>query len=418
MTLVSSPARSRTRVAIVLLLAAILAVPPGTVGAEPSLEELRQETDQADRRHSQLRSDLRTAEERLEELEAEFSLAVEEYHQAAEALEATEQRLGELEASVADLSDLLAEREADVAALVRDLYKDNTRLSGLQVMLGGGDPVEIAERIGYLELAQRRQAASVEGYLSERTVLERREADLDQARAEQAERAAELDERRADLEERAEEQGREMARLDDEVASARRRLEEARSAQQAEEERIAQERRERERREREERQRQAAAADRSSRDDSGGSSSGGSSSGGSSSGGGGSEKPKVSAGAPSAAAEKAVQAAMGQIGTPYRWGGQSPSGFDCSGLTSWAYKRAGVTIPRSSQAQFNGLPRVSRSNLKPGDLVAFGSGPRSIGHIGMYIGNGQMVESPRTGLSVRTRSINRSDYQGAVRPTG
>lgn len=408
----SSRVPALLRLAVVLLLAVILAIPPGTVGAEPSLDDLRQDTDQAQRRHSQLRDELAAAEQRLEELESEFSLAVDEYHQAGEALEETEARLAQLEAGVAELADAVAEREADVRALVRDLYKNRTGLVGAQALLAGGGPAEVAERFGYLERARRRHAASVEGYLAERSVMERREDELRAVRAEHAERVAELDERRADLEERSERQGAEMDRLEGEVASARERLEEARSAQRSEEERIAQERRERERREQEERERrQAAAADRSSRDASGGeSSSGGSSS-------GGSQKPKASAGAPSAAAQKAVDAALGQVGTPYKWGGQSPStGFDCSGLAVWAYAQAGVNIPyRSTKAQFANLPKVSRSNLKPGDLVYF---RHPVGHMGIYIGDGQMVEAPRSGLSVRVRSINRSDYRGARRPTG
>ncbi len=106
---------------------------------------------------------------------------------------------------------------------------------------------------------------------------------------------------------------------------------------------------------------------------------------------------------------------MGQIGTPYVWGGASPGGFDCSGLTSWSYRQAGVSIPRTSGAQCSGLPRVSRDQLRPGDIVCFGS---PVHHVGMYVGGGSMVESPRTGLSVRTTSINRGGYSGAVRPTG
>ena len=124
----------------------------------------------------------------------------------------------------------------------------------------------------------------------------------------------------------------------------------------------------------------------------------------------------------SAAALKAVQVALAQMGAPYRWGAEGPSEFDCSGLTSFAYAKAGVTIPRVSRAQFAayaGVRPVDRMRLVAGDLVFFADNPRvpsTIHHVGMYIGRGLMVEAPYTGAVVRTSSIWRSSYAGAVRP--
>jgi peptidoglycan DL-endopeptidase CwlO len=124
----------------------------------------------------------------------------------------------------------------------------------------------------------------------------------------------------------------------------------------------------------------------------------------------------------SPAARKAVAVAMAQLGSPYVWGAEGPSTFDCSGLTSFAYAAAGVTIPRVSRAQFAayaGMRPVDRLHLVPGDLVFFADNPGSpstIHHVGMYIGRGLMVEAPYTGAVVRTSSIMRSSYAGAVRP--
>ena len=124
----------------------------------------------------------------------------------------------------------------------------------------------------------------------------------------------------------------------------------------------------------------------------------------------------------SAAARKAVQVALAQMGAPYRWGAEGQSEFDCSGLTSFAYARAGVTIPRVSRAQFAayaGVRPVDRMQLVAGDLVFFADSPRdpsTIHHVGMYVGRGLMVEAPYTGAVVRTSSIWRSSYAGAVRP--
>ena len=108
-----------------------------------------------------------------------------------------------------------------------------------------------------------------------------------------------------------------------------------------------------------------------------------------------------------------VDYALSRRGCPYVWGGSGPGVFDCSGLTSWAYSQIGISIPHSSRDQINCGQRVSKADLKPGDLVFFGS---PIHHVGMYIGGGMMVEAPYTGASVRTRSAFRGDYAGACRP--
>jgi cell wall-associated NlpC family hydrolase len=124
----------------------------------------------------------------------------------------------------------------------------------------------------------------------------------------------------------------------------------------------------------------------------------------------------------SSAARRAVEVALAQLGSPYVWGAEGPSTFDCSGLTSFAYAAAGVTIPRVSRAQFATYAAsrpVAPTNLLPGDLVFFADNPRvpsTIHHVGMYIGKGLMVEAPYTGAVVRTSSIWRPSYAGAVRP--
>ena len=124
----------------------------------------------------------------------------------------------------------------------------------------------------------------------------------------------------------------------------------------------------------------------------------------------------------SAAARKAVAVALAQLGSPDVWGAEGPSTFDCSGLTSFAYAAAGVTIPRVSRSQFSayaGMRPVDSTHLVPGDLVFFADNPRdpaTIHHVGLYIGRGLMVEAPHTGAVVRTSPIWRASYAGAVRP--
>jgi cell wall-associated NlpC family hydrolase len=104
----------------------------------------------------------------------------------------------------------------------------------------------------------------------------------------------------------------------------------------------------------------------------------------------------------------AVLAAKAQRGTPYRWGGSRRGGFDCSGLTSWAYRQAGIRIPR--------VARIKRRNLRPGDLVFF----HHLGHVGMWIGRHRFIHSPHTGDHVRVARFKgwyKRSYIGAVRPT-
>ena len=92
-----------------------------------------------------------------------------------------------------------------------------------------------------------------------------------------------------------------------------------------------------------------------------------------------------------------MAAAKSQEGVPYRWGGESPGGgFDCSGLTQWAWGRAGVSLPRTAAAQYGAIAHVSLSSLEPGDLLFWGAGG-GISHVGMYVGGGDVIDAPETG---------------------
>jgi cell wall-associated NlpC family hydrolase len=123
------------------------------------------------------------------------------------------------------------------------------------------------------------------------------------------------------------------------------------------------------------------------------------------------------------AARKAVQVALAQLGAPYRWGATGPNEFDCSGLMSFAYRLANAPVPRTSRTQYAALAQAGRSvamnALLPGDLVFFATdpgNPATIHHVGMYVGKGLMVHAPHTGDVVRTASVWRNDFAGAVRP--
>ncbi len=113
----------------------------------------------------------------------------------------------------------------------------------------------------------------------------------------------------------------------------------------------------------------------------------------------------------------AVRAAYSQLGVPYVWGGETPGiGFDCSGLTQWAWGRAGVSLPRTAQAQYDAIQHIPLSALQPGDLVFWDDGTSSVQHVGMYVGNGEVVHAPMTGETVRYTPIWNSGLVGAGRP--
>jgi cell wall-associated NlpC family hydrolase len=106
-------------------------------------------------------------------------------------------------------------------------------------------------------------------------------------------------------------------------------------------------------------------------------------------------------------AERAVEVALEAVGTPYRWGGESPaSGFDCSGLVRWAYGRVGVDLPHNSYALYNEGRKVSSSGMRAGDILFF----EGLGHVGLYLGRGRMVHAPQTGRNVEVVQLSTTNY--------
>ena len=116
----------------------------------------------------------------------------------------------------------------------------------------------------------------------------------------------------------------------------------------------------------------------------------------------------------SARAQTAVRAALSQLGVPYRYGMSAPGrAFDCSGLTTYAWGKAGVGLPRNSRRQYNALPKIPKQFAQPGDLIFTGS---PIHHVGIYLGNGTMVHAPQTGDVVKIGPIRWWKVVGVVRP--
>ena len=122
--------------------------------------------------------------------------------------------------------------------------------------------------------------------------------------------------------------------------------------------------------------------------------------------------PKVTIPTANTVGAQALQAAISRLGDPYVWGAAGPSQFDCSGLVMWAYAQVGIALPHFTVSQYNSGVHVSRSDLEPGDLVFFFP---NISHVGMYIGNGMMINAPNFGEDVKVEPVFWSSFIGAVR---
>jgi cell wall-associated NlpC family hydrolase len=122
--------------------------------------------------------------------------------------------------------------------------------------------------------------------------------------------------------------------------------------------------------------------------------------------------PKVTIPTANTVGAQALQAAISRLGYPYIWGAAGPTSFDCSGLVMWAYQQVGISLPHFTVSQYNSGVHVSRNDLEPGDLIFFFS---NISHVGMYIGNGMMIDAPSFGEDVKVQPIYWSAFVGAVR---
>ena len=124
--------------------------------------------------------------------------------------------------------------------------------------------------------------------------------------------------------------------------------------------------------------------------------------------------PVLLAGAPAAQAATpglaAVTEAARHAGQPYAYGASGPTRFDCSGFTLYVFSRFGKRLPHNSGAQYAAVQHVSRSSMRPGDLVFFRDYSGGLGHVGIFAGNGRMWDAPRSGMRVMLRPLYSSNY--------
>jgi cell wall-associated NlpC family hydrolase len=321
------------------------------------------------------KADVDAARRQLDTLHRDLSLLVEQYNQASLELDRTE-------ADLARTREVQAAAQAQAQAAIRALSARASsaymeRGSQLDVLLGAGSFADFSDRLEFLNQLQRDDAdlAATAEAASQRAQWAAQE--LAEVEARQSALVERLQDKRAAIEDRVEEQRALVEQLGEQYRAAVQRRQEAREAAAAE----------------------AAAAEAAQ----GAAASG--------TGGTGGWNPPPSG----AGAQAAVSAAYSAIGSPYQWGGASPSGFDCSGLTMWAWAHGGVSLPHGSGAQFAATPRVDRTDLAPGDLLFFYN---PISHVAIYVGGGSMIDASHPGASgaVQRRPVNWGSYVGAGRP--
>jgi cell wall-associated NlpC family hydrolase len=329
-------------------------------------------------------AELRAAQQRLAELEREFELVVEEYNLVHDRLARIRTRIGATELVVRRIERRIGTTEDSAVDLATQLYKGGST-EALELVFSADDLGDIQSRLEYLSSSQQAQTEVFEALAVDRARLEQALEDLDEDRAEALAAEERLAGLRVNIEAKVETQRDEIAQLQAAIERAERARARRAAARRAAAARAAA-------------AAQAAAAPAPPAP---------------------APEPATSSSspttttAPNARAQLAVEAALSKVGSPYQWGAVGPDSFDCSGLTMWAWAQAGVALPHNSGAQYAATPRVDRADLQPGDLLFSGS---PIHHVGMYVGNGQMVEAPYTGATVRVVSAYRSDYVGAGRP--
>ena len=370
---------------------------------------------------SEVRTELQRAQDRLDELDEQMGLAVEEYNQANDALATVQATLARTQEELAQLLDQRDTLTGQVEDHVRMMHKLGPAME-LSAVMVVGDPTDVGAKSATLRRILDGQRGDLEALDAARTAVAAAERRVvDDERAAKA-LAAELEAARTEVQAAFSTNEAEVAQLGEVLATT---LAQEEAARRAEEERLRREAEAaRQRAAEQERQRLAVAQERRAQQAAttppATTSTATTSTSTPTPAPAPAPKPEPKpAPAPSAparaSAQVAVDTAVAQLGKPYQWGGNGPNSFDCSGLTTFAWRAAGVTLPRTSRAQFSGTKRISRSELQPGDLVFYHS---PISHVAMYIGGGRVVEAPNSGNNVRIRDdgLTRRGVVGFGRP--
>ncbi len=343
---------------------------------------------------TQAKTEAEALQERIDELGAQLDAAVEEYNYATAMLSETNAAAEKTQANLTKAEADFEVANGNLMDRLVEIYKQG-HLDMIDTLLGAASFSELVNQIDQMERLTEQDAeivAEVKEYQEEVTA---RKAELAQQLEDQKVLAVEAEVAKAKVQERLAANEKALVGKEAQIAQ----LEKEEAARQA---KLAAEAR---RKAEEARQKAAAEAAQKAAQQA-------------------ASKAKVKS--PSVAAPKSVTVsvpdsasssdvvsiAMNYLGCPYVWAGASPSGFDCSGFVMYVYKKVGVSLPHSSRMQYGCGEPVSRANLQPGDLVFFYS---PISHVGIYIGDGQMIHAAGTGKDVRISQVWTSSYYGACR---
>lgn len=365
--------RLAASLALCALLSMSLATSPAF--AAPSTPEIAAKQAEA----AQAQADLQAMNDELE-------VQIEAYNAITEALEQTRVEIRDTQAELERAKQDLSVSETTLANRATSIYKQ--RGTGLlEVFLGARSFEDFILRLDLAMRIGRSDAGMVTDVKTAKARVEQAEQALLQRESEQVALQTDAESRALGIEAKVAEQQRFVSGLNGEVKVL-----------------IAAEE-ERQRQIAAERARQAALAARSGNT--------------------GTERAAADPGSLSSGHPEVVAIALQFLGVPYVWGGSSPSGFDCSGLTQYCYRQIGISLPRTSQSQFQAGQHIARDRLdllRPGDLVFFGTDGDAgrVHHVGIYVGDGNYVHAPYTGTVIRVNSLverieSNGDYVGASR---
>jgi cell wall-associated NlpC family hydrolase len=411
--------RAATRLAGVVAAAAIcLLAVPGTATAAPvnpsdaQLTQAQQAQSAAAQQVGAISAALADAQASVDAARAQSAIALDTYQGKQADYEAAQATADAAAAAAQRARDDLAAARAAVASFARQSYVHGSTSPTLEALMTADGPAQMMERAGLLGAA----GAHSGDVVVQVTAAEQQAGAADAAARTALDQAATLKQQAADALASAEtlEAGarRQAADLAAQQATMQQQLQQAQQAllglegaRAAAQQYAAQ---------------QAAAAAQAATQHSVASRA--------------STGPATTAGAGSSSAvATAIAAGRQYLGTIYSWGGGSLSGpsmgwgiddgvvgFDCSGLTRYAYAQAGITIPRNSTAQYLALPKVSRSDLQRGDLVFWAtdtSNPATIHHVAIYLGDGSILEAPESGEVIRIATMRWTGFIGGARPS-
>jgi cell wall-associated NlpC family hydrolase len=338
---------------------------------------------------TQAKSEADALQQRVDDLSDQLDAAVEDYNYATAKLSQTSAAAKKTQAKLTKAESDLESVKAQLTQRVVEIYKQG-HLGALGTLAGATSFSDLINRLGLLQRLSSQDSkllAQIEDY---RNQVSERQAELAAQLQDEKKLTADAKSAEKKVQEQLAANTKALAGKEAQIAQ----LQKAEAARQAQLAAAAKEA-----------ARKAALAEAAKKKAQAASASGKSATS------GGSSSVKVSVPG-SANSSDVVSIAMEYLGCPYVWAGSSPSGFDCSGFVMYVYAKVGVSLPHSSRMQYGVGKAVSRGSLQPGDLVFFGN---PIHHVGIYVGNGNMINAAGVGKGVRIDNVDRSNYYGACR---